>query len=132
MNLSLPIHPMLVHFPIAFYFLELLFLIQWIRKKDGAYLRFAKLVFALGFVFMIPALITGYRDAGGFSQIHGVVQSHFIGACSVLGLSVFRAVYWKMGKESSPRYSVYQVAGALAGNILVAITGFYGGMLVYG
>lgn len=33
------IHPMVVHFPIAFYFLELALIGMWIAKKDPFYGR---------------------------------------------------------------------------------------------
>ena len=131
MNLPI-IHPLVVHFPIAFYFLELLLLIQWTRKKDPAYLRFSRFVFALGFIFMIAALASGFNDAGGFSGIRGPVQRHFYAAISVFVIYTLRAFVWKMGKPDDPRYRVLQLSGALIGNLLIALTGFYGGIVVYG
>ena len=60
-------HPPLVHFPIAFYCLELLLLLFWQAKKDPAHLRFARFSFKLGYLFMLAAIVAGLKDAGGLS-----------------------------------------------------------------
>ena len=125
-------HPILVHFPIAFYFLELLLLIIWVKKSEPQYLHFAKLTFSLGYGFMIAALASGYIDAGGWANITGLVQRHFLGALSVLVLYNLRGAYWLKAKSGSKKFAAVQISGALIGNILVGITGFYGGRLVYG
>ena len=61
-------HPPLVHFPIAFYCLELLLLLFWRAKKDPAHLRFARFSFNLGYLFMLAAIVAGLKDAGGLAK----------------------------------------------------------------
>ncbi len=121
-------HPPLVHFPIAFYFLELLLLIFWLAKKDSAYHRFALFSFRLGFLFMIAAAIAGPVDAGG---IPPPVRRHFFSAAGVFTLYTVRAFYWRFGKEGQMFYRPSLVGGALAGNLLVGLTAFLGGVLVF-
>ena len=65
MKLPILIHPILVHFPIAFYFLELVLLSLWRFKKDNSYFRFARFTFRLGYLFMILAMAAGLIDVKG-------------------------------------------------------------------
>ena len=124
-------HPTLVHFPIAFYFLELILLLYWLKKKDGSYLNFARFTFRLGYIFMILAMIAGFIDAGGIAGIQGRVRTHFFAAASVFILYTIRAFFWRFGKVENVSYKQTQLLFALAGNILVALTGYFGGLLVY-
>ena len=123
-------HPMLVHFPIAFYFLEFLLLVFWVRKHDEQYLRFARFSFVLAYLSMILAMAAGLRDVGGISNIRGAVRSHVFGAASVFVFYTIRALLWRGVKEGF-RYRWTHVLGALIGNVLVGITGYFGGALVF-
>lgn len=122
-------HPILVHFPIAFYFLEMLLLIWFVRTRDAAYLRFALFSFRLGYGFMVAAMIAGYVDAGG---IVPKVRTHFFSALAVFFISTGRAFYWRYAGETRRAYRLVQVGGAVLTNVLVAVTGYFGGELVYG
>ena len=129
MKIDILFHPILVHFPIAFYFLELFLLIFWAAKKDPAYLRFAKFSFRMGYIFMIPAIIAGLMDAGGLPES---VREHAFFAASVLGIYTARFFYWQFAKPEQKNYPFWLIAGAALGFILVMITGYEGGELVYG
>lgn len=125
-------HPILVHFPIAFYFLELVLLLFWIKKTDPVYLRFAFFSFRTGYIFMILAMIAGVVDAGGPDDIQGRVRTHFFAAVSVFILYTIRAFFWRFAKAEDQHYKTAHLLFAFAGNILVALTGYFGGILVYG
>ncbi|MBI3999808.1 MAG: hypothetical protein HY351_04255, partial [Candidatus Omnitrophica bacterium] len=73
--MTIPVHPMLVHFPIAFYFLELILLCGWAKRQDENYLNFARFTFRLGYLFMILAIVMGFLDAGGIPGIQGRVRT---------------------------------------------------------
>ncbi len=124
-------HPALVHFPIAFYVLEFLLLIFWAVKHDSAYERFAIFTFRLGYLAMLAAVGTGLFDAGGFSGIRGKVRPHFFAALSVVVFYTVRALFWRFGKKSNSAYAKIQLVGAAIGTILVLLTGFLGGEIVY-
>lgn len=142
---TIPFHPALVHFPIAFYFLELLLLVLWVAKHDPAYRRFALFSFRLGYFFMIAAVIVGYIDAGG-RGLPGLpafidrltwknmveLRSHVFAASGVFILYTVRAFFWRWGRENQRLYGMIQILGALAGYILVVLTGYFGGDLVFG
>ncbi len=130
--MKFPIHPITVHFPIAFYFLELILLFIWFSKRDPQYLKFASFVFKIAYVSMLIAIAAGFYDAGGFAGIEGGVRVHFFAAVSVFIVSTLRALFWRFGKPEQNHYRASQMLFALAGNILVAITGYFGGLLVYG
>ena len=129
----MPLHPVLVHFPIAFYFLEMLLLLFWAAKKDDAYHRFALFSFRLAYLFMIAAVATGLMDAGGISGALGhKVRPHFLSAVSLFTISTVRAFYWRFGRQEQPGYARLLVGGAILATLIVALTGFFGGVIVYG
>lgn len=132
MEFPLPLHPIAVHFPIAFYFLELILLLFWLASKDEHYLRFALFSFRLGYLSMVLAMIAGLVDAGGFANITGGVRTHFLAALSVFILYTLRALFWRFGNRLDRHYRLTHVLFAGAGNILVCLTGYFGGLLVYG
>ncbi len=129
MKIDFLLHPPVVHFPIAFYFLELLLLVFWAMKKDPTYKRFALFSFRLGYLFMLAALVAGYIDAGGLVP---AVQAHFLAAMSVVVFYTVRAFFWRFGNENLKIYGAFQVGGALLGNALVGWTAFLGGKLAFG
>ncbi|MBI4357910.1 MAG: DUF2231 domain-containing protein [Candidatus Omnitrophica bacterium] len=131
MKLPIPIHPILVHFPIAFYFLELILIAFWLSRKDEAYLRFARFSFRLGYVMMILAMAGGLIDVGGIQNITGKVRTHVLAAITVFLFYTVRAGYWRLAKPETSHYGFTQLLLSLSGNILVAVAGYFGGMLVY-
>ena len=121
-------HPPLVHFPIAFYVLELVLLLFWAAKRDPAHLRFARFAFRLGYFCMLAAMIAGLVDARG---IPSTVRRHFFSALSVFGVYSARFVIWQGLRENDKNYPWIQLAGAAAGTALVLVTAYLGGKLVF-
>ena len=132
MKFPIPFHPIVVHFPIAFYCLELVLLLFWISKKDENYLRFALFSFRLGYLLMIAAMVAGFIDVRGLAHIKGRVRTHFFAALSVFILYTVRAFFWRFGNMEDRNYRLTHVLFAATGNVLVALTGYFGGLLVYG
>ncbi len=122
-------HPPLVHFPIAFYILELILLLFWLAKKDDAYVRFARFAFFAGYLLMIPTMIAGWIDAGGW--VPGV-RRHASFAFALLALYTLRLIGWIFARKLWSKYSTLLILSSAAGGILVLITGYEGGDLVYG
>ena len=126
------IHPIDIQYPIAFYVLELILLFIWVKKSDSKYFQFASFVFKTGYIGMIIAIAAGLFDVDGFGNIKGGVKTHFLAAMSVLIIYTLRALFWRFGKQTDSHYPMTQILFALAGNILVVITAYFGGLLVYG
>lgn len=121
-------HPPVVHFPIAFFVLELILLWLWLRRGDPAYRRFSLFSFRLGYGLMIPAMIAGLVDARGLPP---VVRPHFFSALSLFLLSTVRAFHWKFQKGERRKDAVFLLAGALLACLLVGVTGYFGGKLAF-
>ena len=126
--MNLPLHPMLVHYPIACYLLELLLLLFWWFKRDEQYVRFSRFVFYTGYCLMIPTVAAGWMDAGGLNP---TVRDHFTLAASLFIFSSVRALLNRPGKMDLERSANLQLAGAIVGNVLVLATAYFGGKLVY-
>ncbi len=124
-------HPALLHFPIAFYFLELLFLLRWVLKGDPAYQRFAAIVFKIGYFFMLLAIFSGLTDSKWLIRSGGTTWRHFYAASAVFVFYTGRAFYLKVADRGTGSFMFFQVTGALAGNLIMAIAAYFGGRLVY-
>lgn len=125
-------HPVLIHFPIAFFFLEALLLVLWVSKKDPAYFRFARFSFFLALGFLAPVLVTGWLDAGGWKNIEDLVQIHFFSGLAASALALLRILNWKRAGSPEDASSWVLLAGALLQCAAVIAAGYYGGLLVYG
>ena len=124
-------HPPLVHFPIAFYFLELILLLFWQAKNDPAYRRFALFSFRTGYLLMLAAMMAGYVDSGGQFPVPKPVRPHAFSALAVFGFYTLRAGYWQWANAKGKFYRNFLLLGALIGTALVFWTGFLGGKLVH-
>lgn len=129
--LVIPLHPMLVHFPIAFYFLELVLIILWIVRNDPAYQRFSLFAFYMGYGVMLTAMAAGLFDVGGLEKIRGAIRRHFIAALAVFLIQTARALFYLLTRRRSSEYRGVKLAGALIANGAVAYAAFLGGLLVY-
>ena len=124
-------HPPLVHYPIAFYFLELALLLLWWKKNDPAYRRFALFSFRMGYFFTIAAFIAGYIDSGAKFPVPQPVRPHALTALGLFTFYTIRAGYWHWARGDGKFYRRVLIAGAMLGNILLLLTAFLGGKLVY-
>ena len=124
-------HPLFVHFPIAFYFLELLLLVFWRIKREAHYEAFASFAFRIGYLFMVAALVTGLFDAGGPGNIRnlsGNLAIHFYSAVCVFVFYSARAFLLRRFERAS---AVFRIGSAIFGNGLVTAAAYLGGRLVY-
>lgn len=126
--MNMLIHPIVVHFPVAVYFLETVLLILYAAKKDEHYFRFARFCFYFAFFAGLAALASGLYDTGGFDGIVKRVKPHFFAAVALTAVQTGRGIYWKFSK--SPKLNIL-IATALIGYALVSLTGYFGGEIVY-
>lgn len=134
--LNTPLHPLLVHFPIALLLVGTVFQIIAIRKKTF-FDRAAFVLLALGFISGIAAFLSG-PGAEQFASTHwgnaylSVVHIHkvyaaltmllFGGALALRTFHYFVKIKWVMPLV---------LAFCLAGSVALALTGHYGGQMVY-
>ncbi len=121
------LHPFLVHFPIALFFVEALLLFLGLLKQDGAYERFASFLFRIGYGFLMVSFLTGLIDSGGLKAMSRGTQQHFYSATALLIFYTARLIFGRR-LRSKP---VSNLTGAVIGCVLVAVTAYLGGKLVY-
>lgn len=134
--LNTPLHPLLVHFPIALLLVGTVFQIIALRKK-AFFDRAAFVLLFLGFLSGIAAFLSG-PGAETFASAHwgnaylSIVHIHkvyaavtmllFGGALGIRMLQYFLKIKWV-----TPLVLVLCLAGSFA----LAMTGHYGGQMVY-
>jgi uncharacterized membrane protein len=128
-----PIHPMVVHFPIALTGAALFFILIALWKNNGFFEQAAFANIALATVSTIAAGITGMYD----NQVNYLGEAPNAGLKMVLATALFLVTTvtaiarWKnpdLFKKSKPLYvAAYFVSFALA-----VVLAFLGGIILYG
>ena len=133
--MTIPLHPMLVHFPIALLFASVLFDVgSHVLKRDG--LREGALwLLGLGLVGGIGSVITGglaehAAEKAGVAE--SLIETHEALAYVTLGIMAFLFLYRLLlrNRFSTMAFVLYLVV-AMSGLAAVSATGHTGGNLVY-
>jgi uncharacterized membrane protein len=127
-------HPIMVHFPIALFFVSLaLDLLGMIRKDSALHVAgFYNLAIAL--LSALASLVTGYI---AFLRLHfpfeGITRNHIILALSttVLMAILYAIRVHRHEKMSTGARVLYLIVGMI-GVVTLALVGHYGGEMVYG
>ena len=127
-------HPMLVHFPIAlilFGFLALF--ISLTIKKDSAWSKTAFYALIFGTLSAFFSWLTGQLFTGEMTGPAGEVkETHELFANITLSLLILTTiVHLLLNKNENLRMKHVMIVLYTLAAISVAITGFYGGTLVY-
>lgn len=137
-QLVLPIHPMMVHFPIALLLAALaLDCVGLILKKDR--IRQAALpVLALAVLGGIVAAITGDMAHDAITrmttELHELIEAHEIFAFSTLGWAVVALalrIWAEYKKALQGLWGYLSLAALVVAAIMVSITGYFGGEIVF-
>jgi uncharacterized membrane protein/YHS domain-containing protein len=130
------LHPVIVHFPVAGLPLALLGFLVWVLTRHEAFAKADIPPLAGAAVAAVAAVITGNiaHDAMRFSgSLHEIVERHqFVGTTVmviVLVLAAFRV--WRWNRMTGVWRGVYGGA-LLVACVLVGVTGYLGGSLVFG
>jgi len=123
-------HPYLVHFPIAFFFLEAFLILLWYWKKDDRYEDFAYFVLKLALIVMPVVMLAGYLDAGGFPSR---VRLHYSSATALFLVNGLRfSMRWRKGKDFWQGATCRMAIVLLLGSVFITgLTAHLGGLLVY-
>ncbi len=132
----MPLHPRVVHFPIALLLTgtALTFVALW--RRDQLWDRSAHGLLALGWLSLLPAALTGLISLDALAIAdprRAAVNSHitfFFATLIVFGLALY--LRWKEPAILAHPHRRWHYLGALAlGSLFVLLTGHTGGQLVY-
>jgi uncharacterized membrane protein len=126
-----PIHPMLVPFPIAFFFLAFVTDLAFWRTAQLFWSNFSSWLIAAGLVMGALAALAGMVDFFGNSRVRAQAPAwpHFIGNVVVLGLSLVNTfVHARDGWTAVVPWGL-TLSGCVVAVML--FTGWLGGALVY-
>jgi len=123
-------HPYLVHFPVAFFFLEAFLIGLWIWKRDEKYESFAYFILKLVMVMIPFVMLAGYIDAGGITPR---VRLHFFSALSLFIMGTIRLVMrTKMGFALwGSKYKRFYLTLITLSFLMTGLTAHLGGLMVY-
>jgi uncharacterized membrane protein len=130
-----PLHPMFVHFPIALYLLGVLLTLGYLWRHKPDYERFAYWAFLLAWIAAAFAALAGLVDLGGLAPDdarRGSINRHITSGVALFivnGLVVYMRFRWPDVLTNSRRWTY--LALMAAGVVIVVITGWLGGKLVY-
>ena len=135
--LSIPLHPLFVHFPIALLLsgtVAVIFFQLW-PKPAGVQWGFYALV--AGWFLTFPALITGLVDESGMAtdaEANAVVNAHMtgmMGMWALYGVAIYLYVIWKK-KGELQGWRLWTWWGLLLlAALAIILAGHQGGRLVY-
>ncbi len=128
----LPIHPMLVHFPIA------LFLTAWFLNTASSFLKIEALTQAAWIVYVLAAfsslltVASGLWEADRLNLHHPVVYAHRNFALASLGVSWLSLITVLVLRRRRPSVIPFVFASACWLSMgLVLTAGYFGGEMVY-
>jgi uncharacterized membrane protein len=132
---GLPLHPLVVHFPIALYLLGVLLTLGYLWRGAADYERFAYWSFTLSWLGVVVAALVGLIDLGSLAPDdprRPVVNNHITAGVALLilnGLVVYYRFRWPGVLTGSLRWQY--LALVAAGTVALVISGWLGGELVY-
>ena len=133
--LDRPLHPMFVHFPIAFYLLGVLLTLGYLGQRIPDYERFAYWSFLLAWIGVAFAALAGLIDLGSLAPDdprRAVINNHVTSGMALLvinGLVIYFRFRWPDVLAGSRRWAY--LALMAAGVVAVVVSGWLGGKLVY-
>lgn len=133
----MPIHPILVHFPIALFTLGVLLLVlsYW---KPALFRKSAEIVLAFGFVSGIVAYLSGdsgeeyARKANLTKATHAAIEKHeTVAMLSMVTFGILLAIFVARRVVPTKYWAILEIAFGALGVTLIILTGHYGGQMVY-
>lgn len=133
----MPVHPMLVHFPIALFTMFVLLEIIWMLFQKEWIKNSSVLAIFLGLLFSVPTILSGEASAENFEefqQFESLIETHEtfakITAFTFLIAFIVKILLIRTNKLNTKTNWIVLVI-SLIGLYLLIQTGLKGGELVY-
>ena len=124
------LHPIIVHFPIALFITAFgLEILSLLFKRENLH-QIAWCNYLLGILAMIAAVLAAWRDGETLKHPVFYIHRNFAYATLIFAL-VSGAVLLQIKKRAKKFFRIAFFIALLLTATLVAITGYYGGRLVY-
>ncbi len=132
-----PLHPRVVHFPIALSLVGALFAAIGLLRRQERWFSYGQLSLLLGGLGTLAAALTGLIDQSGAPQeaaVLALINQH-ITAGILLAVAIGLALYWPLRNRQllhsnhSVRWGYLVLLSAVV--LLVLVSGWLGGRLVY-
>jgi len=136
-----PLHPLTVHLPIGLLIGNAILTALYLRRGDRSLETAAYHCLWLGWLFLLPAVVTGTIDAA--RQVFDPLRPRddalvWVNAHALTGVTIM-VVYWQAWQArrrnpailDDPRMRNGYLARLTIGAALVVLTGWLGGQLVY-
>lgn len=133
----LPLHPRVVHFPVALTLTGVLFLAVGLWRRQERWWGYGQISLLLGWVGVLAAVVTGLVDQARAPQdaaVTAVINQHITAGIALL-VAAGLALYWPLrdkrllANTTATRWSYLALLALVA--LLVALEGWLGGRLVY-
>jgi uncharacterized membrane protein len=128
-----PLHPALVHFPIALWFIAVFWDAAAWWRPDPLWRQMAYWSLASGLVLALPVLATGLLDYLALRSDEPAIDAATAHMMVMMSATVAFGASWMLraadGVAAPP--STWALAAALLGAVLLAVGGWLGGTLVY-
>jgi uncharacterized membrane protein len=132
LNSLIPLHPKLVHFPIAL--LTTAFIFETLSRlfKKEIFSQAAVLIYCFA-TFLTPLVVyTGLIEQARLHLNHPVLTQHKVFAFLTMGVSLISLpILWLLHKHSYKVFKNYFFIILLVLAVNVTLTGYYGGKMVY-
>ena len=130
------IHPMLVHFPIAFFVAFMLFDLLGTLFKKANWRNVAGYLLYMGTLTAVMTVIAGFMAANSVPHdgyVHAIMERHKQLGLSILSLSIALSA-WRLKSQSSAlsgKMNVLYVCLSVVLVVLVSLAADLGGLMVY-
>ncbi len=128
-----PVHPMLVHFPVATWFLSTLGDIAGLFTDDGQVSRVAGVLLVIGTITALLAMVAGMLELGKIDQqspAMKVANQHMVLMMTSWSLYAV-SLFLRLDGTHLGQPGMVAIALSVAGLIVLCIAGWLGGKLVY-
>ena len=129
-----PLHPALVHFPIALFVLSLIFdAIMYFSGNPGSLFRASFYTISLGIVMGVLAAIPGLVDRSDIRLDHPARKTanlHMVLNIAAIGLFAIN-FFLRAGQSAPAALSLLELLLSVAGVGIILVSGYLGGTMVY-
>ena len=132
LNFLIPLHPKLVHFPIALFMTALVFEILSRLSKKDLISQAAVLIYYFAAALTPVVVYSGLMEQARLNLHHPVLAQHKTFAFLTLWISLGSLpLLWAASKVSEKTFKNFFLIVLLSLSMVVTMTGYYGGKMVY-